>query len=80
MVSLLEREVYLLPDSGVGSRISPAQWNGVVEAVVAQLKAGDIAGGFCAGIERCGAILAEVCPAPPGNNPDELPNQLVQDP
>ena len=80
MVSLLEREVYLLPDSGIGSRISPAQWNGVVEAVVAQLKAGDIAGGFCAGIERCGAIFAEVCPAPPGNNPDELPNRLVQDP
>ena len=80
MVSLLEREVYLLPDTGIGSRVSAVQWNGVVEAVIAQLKAGDIAGGFCVGIERCGVILADVCPATPGNNPDELPNRLVQDP
>lgn len=80
MVSLLERRVYVLPDLGIGPKISAAQWDEVVEAVVTKLKANDIAGGLCAGIERCGTILTHVCPVTPGNNPDELPDRLVQEP
>lgn len=80
MVSLLERRVYVLPDLGIGSKISAAQWDEVVEAVVTKLKANDIAGGLCAGIERCGTILTHVCPATLGNNPDELPDRIVQEP
>jgi putative membrane protein len=80
MVSLLERYVYVLPDQGVRTRISPAEWNEVVGVVITKLKANDIVGGFCAGIERCGAILTQVCPATPGDNPDELADRLVQEP
>lgn len=80
MISLLERHVYVLPDQGIGSRVQAAQWDDVVKTVIAKLKANDIAGGFCAGIERCGAILAEVCPPRPGDNPDELSDRLVQEP
>jgi putative membrane protein len=80
MVSLLERHVYVLPDSGIGSGITATQWNEVVEAVVTRLKEHDITGGFCAGIERCGALLARACPAAPGDNPDELSNRLLQEP
>ena len=36
MVSLLERHVYVLPDSGIGPGITPAQWNDVIEAVIHQ--------------------------------------------
>ena len=80
MVSLLEHRVCVLPDVGIGPGITLAQWNEVVEAVVAKLKRNDIAGGFCAGIERCGLLLAQVCPALPGDNPDELSNRLVLEP
>jgi putative membrane protein len=80
MVSLMERHVYVLPDSGIGPRITAAQWNEVVEAVVTRLKADDIAGGFCAGIERCGVLLALAYPASSNDNPDELSNRLVQEP
>jgi len=80
MVSLLERHVYVLPDSGIGPGITPAQWNDVVEAVITKLRESDIAGGFCAGIERCGVLLARACPAVPGDNPDELSNRLLQEP
>jgi putative membrane protein len=72
--------VYVLPDSGIGSGITPAQWSGVVEAVITKLRENDIAGGFCAGIERCGVLLTRVCPAVPGDNPDELSNRLLQEP
>jgi putative membrane protein len=80
MVSLLERHVYVLPDQGIGTGIAPAEWNEVVEAVVIRLRKNDIAGGFCAGIERCGVLLARACPAAPGDNPDELSNRLLQEP
>lgn len=79
MVSLLERHVFVLPDQGIGG-IAPAQWSEVVEAVVVKLRQDDVAGGFCAGIERCGALLAHACPALPGDNPDELSNRLVEEP
>jgi len=80
MVSLLERHMYVLPDSGIGPGITPAQWNDVIEAVITKLRENDIAGGFCAGIERCGVLLARACPAVPGDNPDELSNRLLQEP
>jgi len=80
MVSLLERHVFVLPDRGIGSRVQAVQWDDVVKTVIAKLKANDIAGGFCAGIERCGAILCEEYPARPGDNPDELSDRLVQEP
>lgn len=80
MISLLERRVYLLPDRGIGQRVSAAQWEKVVEAVAATLKTGDIVGAFCTGIERCGDLLAVACPPTPGDNPDELPDRLVQEP
>ena len=51
-----------------------------VDAVVSRLRQNDIAGGFCAGIERCGVLLAHVSPASPGDNPDELSNRLLQEP
>lgn len=80
LVSLLERHVYVLPDSGIGSGITATQWNEVVEAIVARLKEHDVTGGFCAGIERCGMLLARACPAAPEDNPDELSNRLLQEP
>jgi putative membrane protein len=80
MVSLLERQVYLLPDRGIASQVTAAQWETVVAAVVSRLRAHDIAGGLCAGIEQCGVFLAQSCPAEAGGNPNELPDRLVQEP
>ena len=80
MVSLLERHVYVLPDVGIGPGIAQAQWNDVVDEVVAKLREHDITGGLCAGIERAGVMLARACPSVPGDNPDELSNRLLQEP
>jgi putative membrane protein len=80
MISLLERHVYVLPDQGIGPRVQSAQWEEVVRVVVTKLRANDIAGGLCAGIERCGVILSHVYPARPGDNPDELPDRVVEEP
>lgn len=80
MVSLLERQVYLLPDRGISSKVAAGQWNEAVGAVVTKLKVGDVVGGLCAGVECCGDLLAQVCPPEADGNSDELPDRLVQEP
>lgn len=80
MVSLLEHQIYVLPDQPLFQRVPVERWSLVVEAAVGRLKAGDIVGGLCQSIQTCGVLLAEVCPGRPGDNPDELSNELVQEP
>jgi putative membrane protein len=80
MVSLLEHEIYVLPDRPLFERLPMERWSQVVQAAVGRLKSGDIVGGLCQSIETCGVLLAEICPGRPGDNPDELSNELVQEP
>ncbi|MEK9139724.1 MAG: TPM domain-containing protein [Nitrospirota bacterium] len=80
MVSLLEHQIYVLADQPLFQRVPVEQWSRVVEAAVDRLKTGDVVGGLCQSIQTCGVLLAEVCPGRPGDNPDELPNELVQEP
>ncbi len=80
MVSLLEHQIYVLPDQPLFQRVPIERWLLVVEAAVGRLKADDIVGGLCQSIQTCGVLLAEVCPGRAGDNPDELSNELVQEP
>ncbi len=79
MVSLLERQVYVLADKSLIGRVSDAQWQEVVAMMVERLKADDLVGGLCAGIAASGVILARACPAGKGDNPNELSNEVIQD-
>lgn len=80
MVSLLEHQIYVLPDQPLFQRVPMERWTLVVQAAIGRLKAGDIVGGICQSIQTCGILLAEVCPGRPGDNPDELSNELVEEP
>jgi putative membrane protein len=80
MVSLLERQIYVLADQSIFQRVPSERWSSVIEAAVGRLKGGDIVGGLCQGIQMCGMVLAEICPGRPGDNPDELSNELVTEP
>lgn len=80
MVSLLEHQVYVLADQPLFQRVSIERWSRVVEAAVDRLKTRDVVGGLCQSIQTCGVLLAEVFPSRPGDNPDELSNELVQEP
>ena len=80
MVSLLERQIYVLPDHPLFKRIPAAQWSRIVQTAVDRLKTGDIVGGLCQAIEACGVLLQDLCPERPDDNPNELPNRLLQEP
>lgn len=79
MLSMLERQIYVLPDRSLAGLVSVERWKQVVQAAVERLQGGDMADGLVRAIEACGAILAEVCPNRPGDNPNELPDDVIQE-
>jgi putative membrane protein len=80
MLSILERQIYVFPDRSLDGRASADHWAQVVRAAIDRLQGGDIVGGLCQGIERCGLLLADICPGRPGDNPNELPDTVIQEP
>ena len=80
MLSLLEHQVYVLADQPLFELVPAGLWDHIVAETVTPVKAGDIIGGLCRGIERAGTVLAQYCPSRPGDNPNELSNDLIQEP
>jgi putative membrane protein len=79
MISLLERRVQILADRAIDEKVPPATWDTVVYQLVSAIKEGRPTDGLCRAIAQCGALLAEHFPARPGDNPDELSDDLVQE-
>ncbi len=75
--SLFERRAIVLGDHGIHARIGDAEWQRAVAALVAGMRRGDPAGGFCEAIALCGERLREHFPAAPGTPPrNELEDAL----
>ena len=79
MISLLERRAQVLADKAINDRVPPGTWDTLVHDLVHGIKDGRPAEAFCRAIARCGTLLAEHFPAPPGDNPDELADDLIQE-
>ncbi len=79
--SLLERRAWVMGDHGIHSKMGEGEWERAVAALVAGIRSGDPATGFCDAIGRVGAKLAEHFPRGPGTaGPgNELPDRLVQE-
>jgi putative membrane protein len=79
MLSLLERRVQVLADKAINERVPPSTWDQMVQQLVAAIREGRATEGFCRAIEKCGDVLAEHFPVRPGDNPDELSDNLIQE-
>ena len=79
MLSILERQIYVLPDRSLARLVSTERWKQVVQAAVERLQSGNIADGLSRAIAACGVILAEACPGRPGDNPNELPDHVIDE-
>jgi putative membrane protein len=78
MLSLLEHQVCVLADRPLFDLVPAEVWDQIVAEVIRPVKAGDVIGGLCRGIERAGVLLAQYSPPRPGDNPNELPDDLIQ--
>jgi putative membrane protein len=74
--SLLERRAVILGDRGIHARMGDEEWRKAVGLLVAGMRRGDPASGFCDAIAAVGARLAEHFPRAPGAPGNELPDRL----
>jgi putative membrane protein len=73
-VSLAEHYARIIADEGIAAKVHQTEWQKAIDTLTAHMRGGQIAAGFAAAIERCGAVLA--AHAPPDGSPNELPDRL----
>jgi putative membrane protein len=79
MISQLEHRVQILADHAIDEKVPPKTWDTVVQQLVQATKEGRPADGLCRAISQCGEVLAVHFPSRPGDNPDELGDDLLQE-
>jgi putative membrane protein len=77
--SLRERRAVVLGDHGIHGKIGDAAWRAAVDRLVAGMRRGDPASGFCDAIALVGAGLAEHFPRGAAADGNELPDRLRLD-
>jgi putative membrane protein len=80
LVSLLERRVHVLADKGLNDRVPAGTWDGLVKGIIDGIRTGQATDAICAAIATCGTLLAQVSPVGSGDNPNELPDRLIEEP
>lgn len=75
-VSLFERRVVLLADSGIHARVEEGQWDKIVAGIVVGIRDGRAAEALVAAIGACGAVLERAGLAPRIDATNELPDAL----
>jgi putative membrane protein len=75
-LSLLERRVLVIGDSGIHAKMGNQHWDSVRDLIIQGIKQDDICGGICRAIENCGKALAEHFPYK-SDDVNELPDQVI---
>lgn len=76
-LSIEERRAEILADTAIAAKVAPAVWGDAMHAMLAEIRAGHIAGGMAAAIDQVGKVLAEHLPRTdkPSN---ELPDGPIE--
>ncbi len=75
-VSLFERRVIVLGDSGIHAQVGDAHWLKTRDAVLAGIDRDDLAAGLIDGVQKCGEVLSAHFPITAGDR-NEIPDRLV---
>jgi putative membrane protein len=76
-VALAEHHVEIIADRGLDRRVTPGQWQDVVDRFAADVKAGEVERGYLQAITALSGVLAAHFPAR-GDARNELGNRLVE--
>jgi putative membrane protein len=77
LVSLFERQVVVLPDTGLAQRLDQDALQGIIARMAAPLKAGQVARALEDGLNRLEDVLAGMATGDSGEN--ELPDGIVEE-
>ena len=75
-LSLLERRVLVLGDSGINAKVDQSQWDEIVQLIVSSIHEGKPAEGLIAAIKKCGALLQKEGVERLADDTNEIPNYL----
>jgi putative membrane protein len=76
-LSLAERRAEIVADEAIAAKVPAEVWGDAMHAMLAELKAGRLADGLAAAVERVGAVLAEHFPRADDDR-NELPDRLIE--
>jgi len=74
-LSLAERKVELVADTGLAPHIGPADWDGVVADIAGAMRGDALADALVVAIDRCASLMAVPFPAQSGDR-NELPDLI----
>ena len=76
---LAEQSIEFVADRGLSTRVSPSQWQDMVNRLAAQLREGRLEDGLTQALEEVSAVLVAQFPQEPdAPNPNELPDLVVR--
>ncbi|MCX7679195.1 MAG: TPM domain-containing protein [Spirochaetes bacterium] len=76
-VSIFEKKVILIADTGIAKCVSDHEWKRITDELAKKIKNGEMVRGLCDAIEEVGKILAKHFPQGP-HDVDELQNIIVE--
>jgi putative membrane protein len=76
-VSLREHRAEIVADAAIASRVSPEVWGEAMAAMLGHIRAGQLAEGLVAAVDKVGAVLAEHFPRAEDDH-NELPDRLIE--
>ncbi|AMV73198.1 hypothetical protein JCM30471_16070 [Desulfuromonas carbonis] len=77
LISLFERRVRVLADSGISAVVPQQEWDDIVTTITTGIRTGKTCDALCTAIGRCGDLLQERFPRRTDDQ-DELPNLILQ--
>jgi putative membrane protein len=78
-LSLFEREVVVIGDTGIHAKMGDQHWNSARDLIIRGIKNGEARKGICDAIEACGKALAEHFPRR-HDDVNELPDSVITRP
>ena len=75
-VALRERRALVLADEGISACVEPAEWQAIIDRLVATIRAGKPTAGMVEAIEACGRLLERQGPPARSDDDDELSDGL----
>ncbi len=78
-LSLKEKRIEIVSDTGIESRLPKDSWNNVVKEMQGHIQQNGLITGICFGIDHIGRILSSVLPRS-ADDRNELPNTVSQEP
>lgn len=77
-IALHDRQFGIVGDRGINNWVGGnAYWESLAADLKASLRSGDIEGGICNCVRSVGQSLAQYFPYSEGDNPNELPDEIV---